>query len=98
MPVELANRGISHTDLGNLMALVILGGMAVQPLVPWLSKFLGRTLQMALFWLLATAAIALTVFDDSLIVLGVSLYILGMATFALYPIAINLGCDKLDAS
>ncbi|ENM3860707.1 MFS transporter [Vibrio cholerae] len=98
MPVELANRGISHTDLGNLMALVILGGMAVQPLVPWLSKFLGRTLQMALFCLLGTAAITLTVFDDSLLVLDVSLFLLGMATFALYPIAINLGCDKLDAS
>lgn len=53
---------------------------------------------MALFCLLGTAAIALTVFDDSLLVLGVSLFILGMATFALYPIAINLGCDKLDAS
>lgn len=98
MPVELANRGISHTDLGNLMALVILGGMAVQPLVPWLSKFLGRTLQMALFCLLGTAAITLTVFDESLLVLGASLFILGMATFALYPIAINLGCDKLDTN
>lgn len=98
MPVELANRDIGHTDLGNLMALVILGGMAIQPIVPWLSKFLGHTLQMALFCLLGSAAIGLSALDNSLLILGMCLFILGMATFALYPIAINLGCDKLDAS
>jgi hypothetical protein len=31
-------------------------------------------------------------------VLGAGLFVLGMAVFALYPVAINLGCDKLDAS
>ncbi|MGL6171652.1 MAG: MFS transporter [Vibrio sp.] len=98
MPVELSQRGIAHSELGNLMALVILGGMAVQPLVPWLSQFLGRTLQMALFCLLGSAAIALTAVDNSLWALGVGLFVLGMATFALYPIAINLGCDKLAAN
>jgi hypothetical protein len=30
--------------------------------------------------------------------LGMGLFLLGMATFALYPVAINLGCDKLDAN
>ncbi len=37
MPVELAQRNIAHQDIGGLMALVIMGGMAVQPMVTWLS-------------------------------------------------------------
>lgn len=98
MPLELDNRGIQHQDLGSLMALIILGGMAVQPIVPWLSKYLGRTLLMALFCMLGVAAIALTSAFSDLRVLGLGLFILGMATFAIYPVAINLGCDKLDAS
>lgn len=98
MPVELQNRGISNSDIGSLMAVVILGGMAVQPLVPWLSKFLGRTLLMAMFCLLGVAAITLTTMMSGLHALAIGLFLLGMATFALYPVAINLGCDKLDAS
>lgn len=98
MPVELQNRGIEHSDIGGLMAVVILGGMAVQPIVPWLSKFLGRTLLMALFCLLGVAAITFTSMVIGLQALGMGLFLLGMATFALYPVAINLGCDKLDAN
>lgn len=97
MPVELSERGISHADVGSLMALVILGAMAVQPLVPWLSKHLGRTLLMALFCLLGATAAALPLLNNQMGMLAVSLFVLGMATFALYPIAINLGCDKLEA-
>lgn len=98
MPIELHNRGIEHSDIGGLMAVVILGGMAVQPIVPWLSKYLGRTLLMALFCLLGVAAIAMTTIVDGMQALGMALFLLGVATFALYPVAINLGCDKLDAS
>ncbi|NIY93272.1 MFS transporter [Vibrio diazotrophicus] len=98
MPVELDNRGLDHSNMGALLALVILGGMAIQPSVPWLSKHLGRTLLMALFCLIGSGAVMLPLFDSSLAMLAVSLFVLGMATFALYPIAINLGCDKLDAS
>ncbi len=98
MPIELQSRGIEHSDIGRLMAIVVLGGMAVQPIVPWLSKFLGRTLLMALFCFLGVAAISLTSMIDGLQGLGAGLFLLGMATFALYPVAINLGCDKLDAS
>lgn len=98
MPVELTERGISHDNLGSLMALIILGGMAVQPIVPWMSKFLGRTFLMAVFCMLGVASITLTASVDGIRILGVGLFLLGMATFALYPVAINLGCDKLDAS
>src|SRR5690606_12066835 len=78
-------------------ALVILGAMAVQPLVLWLSKHLGRTLLMALCCLLGATSAVLPLLDSEMGTLAVSLFMLGMTTFALYPIAINLGCDKLDA-
>jgi MFS family permease len=97
MPVELLNRGISHDNIGGLMAVIILGGMAVQPLIPMLSKYLGRTLLMALLCLIGVGAIALTSMNDGLYILAISLFVLGMAAFALYPVAINLGCEKLDS-
>lgn len=98
MPVELAKRGISHTHIGTLMALIILGAMAVQPMVPWMSKFMGRKLLMALFSLLGAGATVLPLLNPDADMLAMGLFLLGMATFAIYPIAINLGCDKLDAS
>lgn len=97
MPVELMRRSINHSEISSLMALIILGGMVIQPIVPWLSKYMGRTLLMAFFCLLGASAAVLPLLDSSVIILAVSLFTLGMATFALYPIAITLGCDKLDA-
>ncbi|WP_372075768.1 MFS transporter [Vibrio amylolyticus] len=98
MPLELKSRGISNNEIGSLMALIILGGMVVQPTVPWLSKYLGRTLLMAMFCLLGSGAIAMSVVNPDLNVFAVSLFLLGMASFALYPIAINLGCDGMDTN
>ncbi|WNJ98058.1 MFS transporter [Vibrio ruber] len=98
MPVELANRGIPTMHLGSLLALVILGAMAVQPMIPWLSKFLGRKLLMAMFCLVGAGASVLPVLFTGMGTLVLGLFLLGVATFALYPIAINLGCDKLDAN
>lgn len=98
MPVELIHRNVSQTHLSVLMALVILGGMAVQTMVPPLIKLVGRTPLMGLFCLLGVFAIGLVILSDELGVLAISLFLIGMATFALYPIAINLGCDKLEES
>ncbi|PQJ63781.1 MFS transporter [Vibrio chagasii] len=98
MPVELEQRNIAHEDIGGLMALVIMGGMAVQPMVTWLSHHVGQVLLMALFCLLGVASIGVLTINHDFYVLGMSLFVLGMATFALYPIAINLGCRNLDPS
>ncbi|MEZ8617323.1 MFS transporter [Vibrio splendidus] len=98
MPVELAQRNIAHQDIGGLMALVIMGGMAVQPMVTWLYHHIGQVLLMALFCLLGVASIGVLTINHDFYVLGMSLFVLGMATFALYPIAINLGCRNLDPS
>ncbi|WP_241033733.1 MFS transporter [Vibrio maerlii] len=96
MPLELRQRDLSNEYIGGLMALIILGGMAVQFIVPALSKIFGRTLLMALFCFVGGGAIAMTVLFDGSVVLALNLFILGMATFALYPIAISLGCEGLD--
>jgi len=98
MPVELTQRNIETSHIGSLMALVILGGMLVQPVVTWLLKHISRTLLMALFCLLGVFAIGMTAVFDGEAVLAVALTLIGMATFALYPVAINLGCDNLDES
>lgn len=98
MPLELTQRGVSHDNLGSLMALIILGGMAVQPIVPWMSKYFGRIFLMAIFCLLGVAAIAVIAEENSINFLAAGLFLLGMAVFALYPIAINLACDKLEAN
>lgn len=96
MPLELSTRNVSQNHLSVLMTLVILGGMAVQTMVPKLSKIMGRALLMGLFCLLGVFATGMVIINNSLQLLTISLFLLGMATFALYPIAINLGCDKLD--
>ncbi len=98
MPVELTNRHVSQANLSVLMALVILGGMAVQTIIPTLIKMAGSTPLMGLFCLLGVFAIGLISLSDDLNVLTISLFLVGMATFALYPIAINLGCNNLEES
>ncbi len=98
MPIELKQRNIETSHIGSLMALVILGGMVVQPIVTWLLKHVARTLLMAMFCLVGVFAVGLTSVSNSEVVLSLALALLGMSTFALYPIAINLGCDKLNES
>ncbi|HAS6347092.1 MFS transporter [Vibrio sp. IRLE0018] len=96
MPLELANRHIAHGEIGTLMALIILGGMVVQPTVTLLSKWTGKTLLMAFYGLAGVFAIGLTLLTTSTLVLAIALFVLGMAVFALYPVAITLGCQQLD--
>ncbi len=98
MPLELKHRDINTSQIGSLMALVILGGMAVQPIVSYLSKFITKALLMAIFCILGVFATGLTALSDNIVVLATGLVLLGMAAFALYPIAISLGCDNLDES
>ncbi len=98
MPLELHDRNVSTSSIGSLMALLVMGAMLVQPLVSWSSQFMGKKLLMGLFCLLGVFAIGLTTLSSSLVVLAVSLVLLGMAAFAIYPLAISLGCDGLEES
>ncbi|KXF81383.1 MFS transporter [Enterovibrio coralii] len=97
LPLELEAK-YSHDQVGALMAIVILGGMAVQPLVSWLNSRVEKSLLMALFCLAGLLSIAM--YEIATVAAGMmaGLFILGAAAFALYPVAITLACRDLSAS
>lgn len=98
MPLELMKRGLNHQEAGSLMAVVILGAMVVQVLIPKLTKYLGRNLLMALLCFIGSAAAVITILDDGVVTLAICLFFIGAASFALYPIAINHACLNLNAN
>nr|WP_086939788.1 MFS transporter [Thaumasiovibrio occultus] len=95
LPLALKMRGITLDNIGTLMAAAIMGGMAVQPLISKLSSIMGRTLLMALCCLVGMAGVGVSSMYNDVLILGSSLFVMGMAAFALYPVAINLGCQNL---
>lgn len=85
----------SHDQIGSLMAITILGGMLVQPLVSWLNARVEKALLMALFCFIGLLSIAMIEIATLLIGIMAGLFLLGAASFALYPIAITLACRNL---
>ncbi|MDX5997602.1 MFS transporter [Shewanella oneidensis MR-1] len=82
---------------GQFMALIILGGMIVQPLVSYLSPRIQKSVLMIAFCLVGAAALLLLM-QTSLVGLWLGFVLLGACAFALYPIAISLACDHLPSS
>jgi len=95
MPVYIAAQSEQAQYTGLLMAIIILGGMLVQPLVSYLSTRMGKNLLMAMFCFLGAASVLGILQATSFSGLVVSYLVLGAASFALYPIAITLACDSL---
>ena len=83
---------------GLLMAAAILGGMLVQPIVSYLSPRFSKILLMAAFCLVGVASLMGVVYATALEWLVISYLVLGAASFALYPIAITLACERLDVN
>ncbi|MDE9499968.1 MFS transporter, partial [Xenorhabdus bovienii] len=88
----------SADQVGVLMAAIVLGGMVIQPIISRLSVIINKTFLLAMMSLLGVFAVGITYLFDHYIVTIVALALLGMSSFALYPIAITLACDKLDSS
>lgn len=80
------------------MASIILGGMLIQPVVSKLSVMMSKTLLLAMVSLLGVFAMGVIYISSDYLVMIVALALLGMSTFALYPVAITLACDNLDSS
>lgn len=97
LPIYVAIDMALDRQTGLFMALIILGGMLVQPLVSYLSPRVNKSGLIMGFCLLSTAALfLLTQYSNMSLIIGFLL--LGASAFALYPIAISLACDDLPAS
>lgn len=94
MPLQLSKIGLPQEQIGSLMAVTILGAMAVQPIVNSLSKIMTKTLLMSLFALVG--AMSIGVIWQMLGQLMLAMFVLGMAVFAFYPIAVNLGSASVS--
>lgn len=79
------------------MAAIVMGGMIIQPIISKLSVRVNKTLLLALMSLLGVFGVGLTYLSSSYQLLVCALTLLGMSAFALYPIAITLACEEIDA-
>ena len=93
MPVFLHQQALVSELTGMMMALVVLGGMAVQPLGSWMSARISKTLLMALFSLVGAMATVILVLASSPFEFGLGMLLLGASAFVLYPLAINQACE-----
>lgn len=98
MPLSLKKDQFTTDQVGVLMASIILGGMLIQPVVSKLSILMSKTLLLAMVSLLGVFAMGVIYISSDYLVMIVALALLGMSSFALYPIAITLACDNLDSS
>ncbi len=98
MPLSLKKDQFSIDQVGVLMASIILGGMIIQPVISKLSVIMSKTLLLAMVSLLGVFAMGIIYISSDYLVMIIALALLGMSSFALYPIAITLACDNLDSS
>jgi UMF2 family putative MFS family transporter len=97
LPLYTSGRVENAEQIGLLMAVIIVGGMVVQPIVSYLSPRMSKSLLMAFFCLFAILSVIGILTTSSVMVLLFSYFILGACSFALYPIAITLACDSLPS-
>ncbi|WP_017219717.1 MFS transporter [Moritella dasanensis] len=98
MPLYIKAQTGSAEQTGMLMAIIILGGMLVQPIVSYLSPKMSKTLLMSLFCLVGLLGVIGILKAHNSVLLNSSYMLLGASVFSLYPVAISLACDSLGVS
>lgn len=98
MPLALQEKHYSTEQVGGLMAAIILGGMIIQPVISKLSSRMSKVLLLAMVSLAGVFAMGMIYLSGHYLVMVVALTLLGMSSFALYPVAITLACDTLTAN
>ena len=97
MPLYIARTDYAP-NTGLLMAVIILGGMLVQPLVSYLSPRCSKRLLMAGFCAIGGLSVMGIAWAAELSIIMGCYLLLGACSFALYPVAIALACDGLPVT
>ncbi|MBY5992412.1 MFS transporter [Ferrimonas balearica] len=97
MPLYIHGQPALSDHTGQLMALVILGGMLVQPVTGYLSPRMSKTLLMAALCGVGTLAVAGMLLATTLAAEAACYLLLGACAFALYPVAITQACQGQES-
>ena len=97
VPVYATEIGMSISEIGNLMALLIFGGLCFQwPLGRWADRGDRRRVLVVASFLTALIGIAIALVDHSFPSLLLFLaYIFGGFSFTIYPLSMAYACEKL---
>jgi MFS family permease len=98
VPAWMQGEGIARAAIGTCMLAAVLGGLAFQVPVGWLSDRFDRRKVLALLGaLLAAAAIALVRLQHSLTVVLPAIVVLGGTLSTLYPICVAHAHDRMPS-
>jgi MFS family permease len=98
VPAWMQGEGIAYTAIGTCMLAAVLGGLAFQVPVGWVSDRFDRRKVLALLGAgLAVAAVALVQLPHSLTVILPAIVVLGGTLSTLYPVCVAHAHDRMPA-
>lgn len=98
LPLYLQRIGMSVAQVGQLMAVVILGAMLLQyPIGRWSDRHDRQIVLMAIATFCVVISAAILWLPLSLPLLAALLFLLGGGVFALYPVAVSHAADRAPA-
>ncbi|MYL22483.1 MFS transporter [Halomonas alkaliantarctica] len=98
LPLYLQRIGMSVTQVGQMMAVVILGAMLLQyPIGRWSDRHDRQMVLIAISAFCVLISAAMLWLPLSLGLLAVLLFLLGGGVFALYPVAVSHAADRAPA-
>lgn len=96
LPLYLIDKS-SDLSVGVMLGLTIAGGMLMQYPAGHLSDFIDRRLVLSGVSILGTAAsLAIYLIQPGFLMQTLLLFLIGGATFTLYPLAISHACDHME--
>ncbi|MFC3282283.1 MFS transporter [Litchfieldella rifensis] len=98
LPLYLQRTGLSVTSVGQMMAMVVLGGMLLQyPIGRWSDKHDRQWVLIMIGTFIAGLSLALLFLPAQPGMLAVVLFFLGGGVFAIYPVAVSHAADRAPA-